>query len=1431
MARSMTKKPGKSGERRRLRQPASGSTSARRLALGLADADFRAAIEGSVLGVVVVQRKKVVYANPAALRIYGLPPDFDIRRLDSIDELTHPDERERLDRYAVDRAAGRPAPAKYRARALKQDGSIIWLDVQVSRIVWGGANANLALVHDVTDIAEIERSLVAREAMFRTILDGSRDIVSIVGAGGVVRYASPATYNVLGYDPDARLGRAIGDVVHPDDLATVGKRYELWRLGKSAPGDDSVTFRARHADGSYRYIEATARSMTAPDGERVIVVTGRDITERKRMEEAQRRAEIVLRQAIEAIDETFVLWDPQGRMILCNEKYRRSFARFVDKIVPGADYRELSKLAYDHGYAPGQEREAFLRNRADIFSDPGREHIRRLADDVWHRVLVRRMPDGNFVMVGQDISELMKREIALEESQARLQSERRRLAEAIEAMSEGFGLFDASDRLVLHNKPFRESIPWAKERELIGMSYAEGVRRRVESEAQRAGLGADEIERNVAEIMKRHRNPDRANEIKLDDGRWILVNERRTSDGDTVVVRTDITVQKQAAQRLREAIDALPLAFAYFDPQDRLALLNQHYLDLWKKSGAAQNTGDIEAKDIVGKTLDEIWDHFSRRASGLADNEPARLKWLADRRAEPKIRTEQYEIQFADGTWLLGHERRTADGGMVRIRTDITAQKRAEEYLRDAIESIPLGIAIYDRNERAVLFNTHFPEVYGFGQEDFVGKPFAEVIRLIMSKYPEDRFKTEAEIDAAIAERVARFRNPTGPFEVYSPIGRWFLIDDRKMSDGGTIRVRTDITKVKRAEERLRNAIESIPTTFAYYDADDRLVLWNDRYVDHYPALQGRQDLAGKTYAEMLRLFAEYNPELAGDEAAQKKWAEDRLARPRITTRPYEFQIWDGTWYLAHERRTSDGGMVRVRVDITAQKRAEEYLRDAIEASPNGFAIYDENDKAVLFNAQFFDLYGLDPKAMVGKSFTEIARLILLSYPENRSLPAARLDAMVAERLARFRNPAEAFELASPTGRWFLVNDKKMSSGGTVRVRTEITEIKRAEERLRDAIEAIDAGFAIFDARERLAICNKTFAVNLGENMIGMTFEEICRKWLTAHPQMMGSAPEDDPKDFEGTVRRRVERFRNHRGSFEHTLPDGRTIIIGRHTARDGGVVSVQTDITQIKHHEKALTEHVEALGRLVDELRAAKEKAEAADLAKSQFLANMSHEFRTPLNAIIGFSEMLDGEYFGAVTAKQREYIHDIASQGSHLLELVSSVLDMAKVEAGKYDLKPKSLALHPLVELCLRTVRLSAAEAGVALTNDLDPTPIEVVADERAIRQVLLNLLSNAIKFTPRGGRVGVEAAPDGALIRVSVVDTGVGIPSAALERIGKPFEQVQGALTRGHEGTGLGLALSKALVELHGGKFEIASRTGEGSGTTVAFWLPVRGPSQGS
>jgi cell cycle sensor histidine kinase DivJ len=255
-------------------------------------------------------------------------------------------------------------------------------------------------------------------------------------------------------------------------------------------------------------------------------------------------------------------------------------------------------------------------------------------------------------------------------------------------------------------------------------------------------------------------------------------------------------------------------------------------------------------------------------------------------------------------------------------------------------------------------------------------------------------------------------------------------------------------------------------------------------------------------------------------------------------------------------------------------------------------------------------------------------------------------------------------------------------------------------------------------------------------------------------------------------------------------------------------IVAVTRDITERKNHEHALIE--------------ARDLAEQANRAKSSFLANMSHELRTPLNAIIGFSEVMTHEMFGPVgSPRYLEYSRLIHESGAHLLELINGILDMSKIEAGKFELSEEIFDLDETAQACARFVRQPAERAGVALKIAIAPAAHTIFADKRAIKQVLVNLLSNGVKFTPRGGEVRLSAELGAKGVEIAVADSGVGISAKDLARLGRPFEQVEGEHVRAKEGTGLGLALVKAFAAMHGGEAVIESALGVG--TTVRVRLP--------
>jgi two-component system, cell cycle sensor histidine kinase PleC len=391
-----------------------------------------------------------------------------------------------------------------------------------------------------------------------------------------------------------------------------------------------------------------------------------------------------------------------------------------------------------------------------------------------------------------------------------------------------------------------------------------------------------------------------------------------------------------------------------------------------------------------------------------------------------------------------------------------------------------------------------------------------------------------------------------------------------------------------------------------------------------------------------------------------------------------------------------------------------------------------------------------------------------------------------------------------------------------------------ADMRLRDAVESISEAFALFDARERLVIANSKYQrlhrappelARPGTPLSAII--DLGRQSLVEHESTLS--------ECEVTGSR----------SYEIKLADGRWFQVNERATNDGGHVSVSSDITSHKAYEETLAASNLALERTVADLessRAAlqrqalqlaelaeshlekKAEAESANRAKAEFLANMSHELRTPLNHIIGFADMMEGGIYGPLgNDRYLEYVRDIGESGRYLLDVISDILDMSSLEAGRVRLDRRQVSLTEVIDEAARTFRQTAEERGIAIEIDVTG-PLHALGDRKAFAQIVGSLFGNAVKFTSEGGRVGVKAKRVGGSIQLFFEDNGSGISPWELEKLGRPFEQNGAVIENGFKGSGLGFAIARSLAELHGGSIRVRSKLGVG--TVVMLSLPVEG-----
>ena len=620
---------------------------------------------------------------------------------------------------------------------------------------------------------------------------------------------------------------------------------------------------------------------------------------------------------------------------------------------------------------------------------------------------------------------------------------------------------------------------------------------------------------------------------------------------------------------------------------------------------------------------------------------------------------------------------------------------------------------------------------------------------------------------------------------------------------------------VARQSEILRVIMEHIDQGISLMDADLRLVASNEKFLE---LLDLPADLLrpGVSLESVLRYNAERGEYGPGDPEAQVR---ERMELAR-SGRPHRFERSraNGAVIEVSGKPLPQGGFITTYADVTERKRAEEALRQSEERY--ALAMAGANEGLWDWDITKDEVY-LSPRV---QTIVGLRNADLRTTPQEwlKRVHPDDVTEYNAAVIAHLKGDSDHFEFqyrarhADGHYRWLLDRGLALrdESGRAYRMAGsmgDITErkqaqdqLRRAEENYRKIFENAVEGIYQADREGRWLSLNPAMAAILGFD----TPEQMIREHTD-----IGSDLYVDPQRREQIIRI-VEREGMIQGcESEVRRRDGDHIWISESVSavRDerGEIRSLEgvvEDITDRKHFE-----HI---------LRTAKDEAETANRTKSEFLANMSHELRTPLNAILGFSEIMVSEMFGPIGRKAyREYAQDINDSGAHLLNVINDILDVSKAEAGKIDLVEAKVNVTRTIESSLRLLRKRADAGGVLIEVKAAPNLPELLADEHRLRQILLNLLTNAIKFTKRGGRVTVAAAGDSISgFTIEVKDTGIGMAPQDIPRALAPFAQVDSQLTRRYEGTGLGLPLSKALVDLHGGTLAIESEPEVGTSVTV-------------
>jgi PAS domain S-box-containing protein len=1350
--------------------------------------------------------------NGGAERIYGYTAEEAIGR--TVAMLVPPDREDELPDILQKLTQGEGIN-HYDTLRVTKDGRLVNISLTVSPIrdASGAITGAASIGRDVTSAKEAEDALRESAIAYKLLMEQASDAILVSSPDQPIVEVNQRACDILGYTREELLQlRGKGSALPlPEGLSTLPLRPDEILEGVIVCAERAV----RRKDGAVIILELRARRLD--DGR--VMTTAQDITDRKRTEVEMRESEARLRSAIDLAQLSTYEWNPQTDARNWDVGIKEIWGLppdasidteiFLSGVHP--DDREAVQAALNRSRDPAGGGLYVSEYRVIRQQDKQERWVSARGKTFFNdNVAVRH------IGVAQDITKRKQAEEALARSEAELRA-------LFAAMTDVVLVLDAQGRY-LQIAPTSPDLLYKPPAELLGQTIHEVL----------PVVDADNILRSIGLALEK-RQPVHVEYSLSIDGSEIWFDGTVSPMGEDKVfwIARDVTERKKHEGALRESEERYRLITE--TATDVIIVIDEESNILFANH-AVEETFGYSSAQIIGQPLTMLMPESMRQhhRAGIARYMKTGHKQLAWGAVElPGLHKSGKEIPLE-----ISFAESSANGKRIFTGTmrDITERKRAEESMRlssEILQRVKSLVLVSDKDGQITYVNQSVKTLLGYEPDDLLGDGWWQISRLDLDEAQRERARILIFADRATAVHSVSVE----PYErmVKDKHGglHWILWQDVTGLDGQVIGVGHDITERKQAELELEQSEKRFRALIEHNA--DAIVLTNSEGIVLYASPSADQVL-GTPLDELIGLssFTGLHPD---DVARTTQLLGDLLQTPG-TSALFEvrFQHRDGSWHWIEGTGTNllDEPAVQAVVgnyrDITERKEAEESLSESEErfrlmfaSNPLPMWVYDvESLRFLEVNEAAVAHYGYSRAEFLTMRITDIRPIEELP----RFMEALAQVRPALQFSGKWRHQTKSGQIIDTqiTSHTFSFGGHKGSKGAMKQsavlvVAEDITErsqseraLKESEIRYRSLVETSPDAITLTDLQGTIVVCNQQAVALHGYSSINEMLGRNAFEMLA--PEDHQRAADDMGRVVGAGTARNLEYTSVKRDGSRFPSEINGSLILDSE-GKPNGFMSIMRDITARRHAEGA---------------RMAQEAAEQANRAKSEFLSLMSHELRTPLNSILGFTEVLE---MRDPTPKQREYLSYISKAGSHLLVLINEILEIARIEAGREVLSIEPVDVEEVLRECLELVQPMLAQLSLSLhAHNAVPRGQYVLADRHRIKQVFLNLLANAAKYNRVRGSITISCEENGSSLRIWIKDTGLGIPQEMLAKLFTPFERLDAA-QRGIQGTGLGLALSKQLMEAMGGRIGVESTVGTGS----AFWIelqpaevPAEGPAVG-